>query len=120
VWLAGIRKPQQERPNTNRSLGSRRSTETNGSEVPSTDLAGVQTFGTRTPDPFFISRREQLVELVARHTMPAIYPSRIFADFATEVATETYMNAREPTSEKSSRAQSRLTSPSNRAPKLNW
>jgi putative ABC transport system substrate-binding protein len=32
------------------------------------------------PDPFFISRREQLVELVARHSIPAIYPSRMFAD----------------------------------------
>ena len=32
------------------------------------------------PDPFFFGRREQLVELAARHTMPAIYPSRLFAD----------------------------------------
>ena len=32
------------------------------------------------PDPFFMSRRERLVELVARHTIPAIYPSRTFAD----------------------------------------
>ena len=31
------------------------------------------------PDPFFMSRRERLVELVARHTIPAIYPSRTFA-----------------------------------------
>jgi putative ABC transport system substrate-binding protein len=33
-----------------------------------------------TPDPFFLSESKQLVELVARYTMPAIYPSRIFTD----------------------------------------
>jgi len=32
------------------------------------------------PDPFFIVRREQLVQLAARHMMPAIYPSRVFTD----------------------------------------
>jgi ABC-type uncharacterized transport system substrate-binding protein len=32
------------------------------------------------PDPFLISRREQLVKLAARHAMPAMYPSRVFAD----------------------------------------
>jgi putative ABC transport system substrate-binding protein len=32
------------------------------------------------PDPFFISRRDKLVELAARHTMPAIYPFRGFPD----------------------------------------
>ena len=32
------------------------------------------------PDPFFMSRRERLVELVARDTVPAIYPSRVFTD----------------------------------------
>ena len=32
------------------------------------------------PDPFFFGQREQLVELAARHAMPAIYPSRLFVD----------------------------------------
>jgi putative ABC transport system substrate-binding protein len=32
------------------------------------------------PDPFLISRREQLVELAARHSVPVIYPSRVFTD----------------------------------------
>jgi putative ABC transport system substrate-binding protein len=32
------------------------------------------------PDPLLISQREQLVALAARHTMPTIYPSRVFAD----------------------------------------
>jgi len=32
------------------------------------------------PDPFFIGRREQLVQLAARHMMPTIYPSKVFVD----------------------------------------
>ena len=32
------------------------------------------------PDPFFFGQREQLVELAARHAMPAIYPSRLCVD----------------------------------------
>jgi putative ABC transport system substrate-binding protein len=32
------------------------------------------------PDPLLISQRKQLVELAAGHTMPVIYPSRVFAD----------------------------------------
>jgi len=32
------------------------------------------------PDPFLVVRREQIVELAARHAMPAIYPSRVYVD----------------------------------------
>ena len=32
------------------------------------------------PDPFFASRRRQLVELVARHRIPAIFPQREYAE----------------------------------------
>ena len=32
------------------------------------------------PDPLFFDRREQLVQLAARHMIPAIYPSRVFTD----------------------------------------
>jgi len=32
------------------------------------------------PDPFLISQRERLVLLAAHHAMPAIYPSKVFAD----------------------------------------
>jgi putative ABC transport system substrate-binding protein len=31
-------------------------------------------------DPFFFGQREQLVQLAARHMMPAIYPHRLFTD----------------------------------------
>jgi putative tryptophan/tyrosine transport system substrate-binding protein len=31
-------------------------------------------------DPFLISRRQQLVDLALRNMMPAVYPSRVFAD----------------------------------------
>jgi len=31
-------------------------------------------------DPFLIDQRKQLVELAARHAIPAIYPDRSFAD----------------------------------------
>jgi putative ABC transport system substrate-binding protein len=33
-----------------------------------------------TADPFFINRREKLLELAVRHTLPAIYPMRDFVD----------------------------------------
>jgi putative ABC transport system substrate-binding protein len=32
------------------------------------------------PDPFFYVRREQLIQLAARHAMPVIHPSRLFTD----------------------------------------
>jgi putative ABC transport system substrate-binding protein len=32
------------------------------------------------PDPLLISQRERIVELAARHKLPTIYPSRVFAD----------------------------------------
>jgi ABC-type uncharacterized transport system substrate-binding protein len=32
------------------------------------------------PDPFFISQKERLAALAARHAMPAIYPMRVFVD----------------------------------------
>jgi putative tryptophan/tyrosine transport system substrate-binding protein len=35
---------------------------------------------TLVPDPFFISRPDRLIELAARHKIPAIYPIRTFTD----------------------------------------
>jgi putative ABC transport system substrate-binding protein len=32
------------------------------------------------PDAFFFGRREQLIQLAVHHTIPTIYPSRVFAD----------------------------------------
>jgi putative tryptophan/tyrosine transport system substrate-binding protein len=76
------------------------------------------------PDPLFISRREQLVKLAARHTMPGIYPIRVYPEIGGLMsygsATEIYMNARRYMSEKSSRAPSRLIFRSNRVSRLNW
>jgi len=64
-----------------------------------------------TPDPFFMSRRKQLVELAARHTMPAIYPSRVFVDAGGLISCgpAKYMNARGIRWEEFSRALSRLS-----------
>jgi putative tryptophan/tyrosine transport system substrate-binding protein len=38
------------------------------------------------PDPFLVPRREQLVALAVRHAMPAIYPSKVFADLGDLVS----------------------------------
>ena len=72
------------------------------------------------PDPLFFARREQLVALAAHYAVPTIYPAREFTesgglmsygtrflDLAQQQGTYTG---------KSSRAPSRLISPSNKAP----
>ena len=75
-------------------------------------------------DPFLISRRRQLVELAARHAMPAIYAGRVFADvdgLMTYGASFRDLHRQAGIYVgKFSRAPGRLTSPSNRALKLNW
>ena len=44
-------------------------------------LAGQRASGLVVfPDPFFLSRREQIVGLAARFSLPAIYPGRVFAE----------------------------------------
>ena len=76
------------------------------------------------PDPLFISRRKRVVELAARHAMPAIYPLRAFVDIGGLMSYGSsvvdLISKRASMSEKFSRAPNRLTSPSNRALKLNW
>jgi putative ABC transport system substrate-binding protein len=76
------------------------------------------------PDPFFISRREQLVELATRYSMPAIYPSKFFPDLGGLMSYGSsgrdLVERWGSMSEKSSRARSPLTSPSNSAPNLSW
>jgi hypothetical protein len=74
-------------------------------------------------DPFLISGRDKLVELASLHAIPAIYQSRMFADIGGLMSYGgglADLNQQPASmSEKFSRAPTRLTSPSNRAPKLN-
>jgi ABC-type uncharacterized transport system substrate-binding protein len=76
------------------------------------------------PDAFFISRRERLVELAARHAMPAIYPFRVFADVAGLIS---YGSSVPDLNRPAGIYVGRILKgakpvdlPSNRAAKLNW
>ena len=76
-------------------------------------------------DPFLISRRERLVELAARHAIPAIYPSRVFVDLGGLMSygsgVSDLVSAGGDLCRKNPQGrQDELTSRSNRAPKLNW
>jgi putative ABC transport system substrate-binding protein len=71
-----------------------------------------------------ISRREQVVVLAARHAIPTIYPFRGFPDLGGLMS---YGSSVPDLNQQAGiyvgrilRAPSRLISPSNRAPKLNW
>jgi putative tryptophan/tyrosine transport system substrate-binding protein len=76
------------------------------------------------PDASFISRRERLVELAARHAMPAIYPFRVFADVAGLIS---YGSSVPDLNRPAGIYVGRILKgakpvdlPSNRAAKLNW
>jgi putative ABC transport system substrate-binding protein len=76
------------------------------------------------PDPFFIYRHERLVALAASHTIPAIYPLRVFAETGGLMSYGTNFvelyEQRGIYTGKILRGPSRLTSLSNRASNLSW